>query len=101
MLRESLFVVEKNKIDAADFTICTATTEREGKQTIKQKSMMTSYGTSCFLQLLDEESAPLENRKEEMWKDRIARTLEMKKQLFMQQLAAKSHLLSMIMIKSC
>ena len=48
---------------------------------------MTNYGTSCFLQILNDDPVPLDNRKDEMWKKRIARA-ELKKQLFMQQLSA-------------
>lgn len=87
LLRESLCIIEKNKIDAADFFICTATTDRERKQALEKKSMLTSYGTSCFVQILDDELAPLENRKEEMRKERIARA-EMQKEQLMQHLAA-------------
>ena len=52
--------------------------------------MLLSYGTSCFLQNLDEEPAPLgiESRQEELRKERIARAQE-KWQLFLQQLAFK------------
>ena len=72
MLRESLCIIEKNKINAADFFICTATVDKDRKQALEKKSMLTSYGTSCFVQILDDELAPLENRKEEMRKERIA-----------------------------
>jgi len=33
--------------------------------------MLSGYGTSCFLQILDEESASSENRQEELHKLRI------------------------------
>ena len=49
--------------------------------------MMTSYGTSCFLQILDDDPATLDDRKDEMRKERIARA-KMKKKLFMQQVSA-------------
>jgi len=48
--------------------------------------MLTSYDTSCFIQILDDELAPLESRKEEMRKERIAQA-EMKKEQLMQHLA--------------
>ena len=56
--------------------------------------MHVSYGTSCFLQILDEEPAPLdhESRQEELQKERIARAQE-KRQLFLQQLAFKQYCL--------
>ena len=76
----------KNKIDAAEFFICTATVEKDRKQAF-EKSMLTSYGTSCFIQILDDELAPLDNRKEEIREERIARA-EMQKKKLMQHLAA-------------
>ena len=50
--------------------------------------MISSYGTSCFLQILDEEPAPEISRKEQLRKERLARA-ENQKQLFMQQMAMK------------
>ena len=72
-LQKSLCIIEKNKIDAADFFICTATVEKDRKQAFEKKSMLTSYGTSCFIQILDDELAPLDNQKEENREERIAR----------------------------
>ena len=54
------------------FFICTATVDRDRKQALEKKSMLTSYGISRFVQILDEELTPLENQKEEMRKERIA-----------------------------
>ena len=87
MLRENLSEIEK-KIDSANFAICTATTEKARMQALEKKSVMTSYGTSCFLQILDEEPAPQASRKEEMRKERVARAEE-KKRLYLQQLAVQ------------
>ncbi|XP_065884579.1 uncharacterized protein [Dysidea avara] len=87
-LRESLSEIEQNKLYSADFAICTATTVKERKQALEKKSMISSYGTSCFLQILDEEPAPEISRKEEMRKERLARAEE-QKQFFMQQLAVQ------------
>ena len=87
-LRESLSEIEQKKLDSADFAICTATTVKARKQALEMKSMISSYGTSCFLQILDEEPAPEISRKEEMRKERLARAEE-QKQLFMQQLAVQ------------
>ena len=55
--------------------------------------MLTSYGTSCFVQILDDELAPLENQKEEMWKERIARADMQKKQLMQHLVALQSSVL--------
>ena len=65
-LRASLSEIEQNKLYSADFAICTATTVKARKQALEKKSMISSYGTSCFLQILDEEPAPEISRKEEM-----------------------------------
>ena len=70
--------VENKKNDSADFAICTANTEKARKQAPENKSVMTSYGTSFFLQTLDEELAP----KAELLKERLTRTDEIK-QLFL------------------
>lgn len=84
-LRESLCIIKQNKIDAAKLAVSTASTEREREQALAKVSMMTSYSTSCFLQILDDDPAPPNDRKDEMREERIARA-EMKKKLFMQQL---------------
>ena len=80
-LRESLCIIKQNKIDAAYFAVSTASSEREREQALAKVSMMTSYGTSCFLQILDDDPAPMDNRKDEMRKERIARA-EMKKTIY-------------------
>ena len=85
-LREGLCTIKQNKIDAANFAASTAGTDREKEQALAKVSTMTHYGTSCFLQILDDDPAPPENRKDEMLKDRRARA-EMKKKQFMQQLS--------------
>ena len=79
-LRESLSEIEQNKLYLADFAICTPTTVKARKQALEKKSMISSYGTSCFLQILDEEPAPEISRR--------GRAGE-QKQLFMQQLAVQ------------
>ena len=71
----------EEKLESADFAICTATTEKARKQALKKKSMMTSYGTSCLQQILDEKPTPQASRKKEMQKERVTREEE-KKQLF-------------------
>ena len=58
-------------MDKAEFDICTATIEKTRKVIHGKKYMLSSYGTSCFLQILDEESDPSENRQEELRKLRI------------------------------
>lgn len=82
MLRVRLSEIENKKIDSADFAICTAHTEKARKQAPENKSMMTSYGTSFFLLILDEELPPHPSRKPELWKERLTRTDEIQ-QLFL------------------
>ena len=87
-LRESLVIIEKKRMDEAEFDMCTATTEKTRKVAHEKKCMLSSYGTSCFLQILDEEPAPSENRQEELRKLRIERAKK-KQQLYKQQLSYK------------
>jgi len=65
-LRESLFEIEKSKLYLVDFAICT--TEKGRKQALEKKSIISSYGTSCFLQILDEEPASEISIKEQIRK---------------------------------
>lgn len=50
--------------------------------------MLSRYGTSGYLQLLDNEPAPLESREEKLKKERLLRAAE-KKQQFLEQLKIK------------
>jgi len=50
--------------------------------------MLSIYGTSCFLQILDEEPAPSENRQEELRELRIEQAKK-KQRLYKQQLSYK------------
>lgn len=68
MLRERLNIIEQCKASIANVAVLSATTESE-KKANQHKSMIEKYGTSCFLQLLDDEPAPAENQMEELKKD--------------------------------
>ena len=46
--------------------------------------MLSTYGTCGYLQLLDNEPAPLESREKELRKEKLARAIE-KKQQFLEQ----------------
>lgn len=50
--------------------------------------MIERYGTSCFLQLLDDEPAPIENRLENLKQERLALAAAKKKN-FQDDLSAK------------
>ena len=71
-----------------DISICAAVSAKARKLAYEKKCLLLSYGTSCFLQTLDEEPAPLETREEELRKERIAQAQE-KRQLLLQEIAFK------------
>ena len=48
IINEILYVIEKNRMNEAQFDICTATTEKTGKVVHEKKCMLSNYGTSCF-----------------------------------------------------
>ena len=73
-LHNRLAVLEQCKMNAADKAVLLATTESEKKKASQTKAMLTRYGTSCFLQLLDEDAPPaVENRIEVMKRERQER----------------------------
>ena len=51
--------------------LLSAATDSEKKKATEEKCMIEKYGTSCFLQLLDDEPAPMENRLEKLKKQRL------------------------------
>jgi len=77
-LRESLIIIGQDKISAANLDASAAVTFTEKK---KAKSLLETYGSSCFLQLLDDEPAPLETHFDEIKKERLARAAAQKKRL--------------------
>ena len=88
MLRERLNIIEQYKASIANVDLLSATTESEKKKANQHKCMIEKYGTSCFLQLLDDEPAPAENRMEELKKERLA-LAAMKKKKFQDDLSTK------------
>ena len=80
-MRNRLSLLEQDKISAADEALSSAITPIEKKKASQTKSMLTRYGTSCFLQLLDEEApSVIENRIE---------TMKMKRQERLERAAAQ------------
>ena len=59
--------------EAATCAVAAATNDAERKKAIEAQSMLLQYGTSCFLQLLDEELVPTENRMQKLRDEQIAR----------------------------
>ena len=72
LLRQRLFVIEQYKTSAANAALLSAATDSEKRKATEEKCMIVKYGTSCFLQLLDDEPAPAENRLDELKKQRLA-----------------------------
>ena len=66
ILRERLDIIRQYQIHAANAAFDSATNDSEKKKAYQRKYMMEKYGTSCFLQLLDGEAAPAENRLEQL-----------------------------------
>ena len=52
--------------------------------------LLDRYGSSCYLQLLDDEPAPAENHLEEITSERITRAA-MQRRIFLDELLAKQH----------
>ena len=50
------------EIQAADRAVLSAMTDAEKKKANQIRSQISRYGTSCFLQLLDDDPPPAENR---------------------------------------
>ena len=65
-LRECLSRIEQTKVAAANHAISVAQTFSERRKANQAKLLLEKYGSSCFLQLLDEEPAPLETHLDEI-----------------------------------
>ena len=73
-LRKKLLDVDRAKKEAATYAVAAATNDTERKKAIEAQSVLLQYGTSCFLQLLDdEELVPTANRTQKLRDERIAR----------------------------
>jgi len=87
-LRESLAMIKKKRMSRAELNVFTASSDIERKKAHEKKCMLTSYGTSCFLPILDEEASPNVSRVEKLRQERIARA-QKKQQVFLQQMKYK------------
>ena len=72
-LRQRLCAIQEEKLEAADKAVYSAGTVSELKKAVQAKSLINVYGTSGYLQLLDDEAAPLESREELLRKEREER----------------------------
>ena len=87
-LQERLSVIEESKIAATDHVILGARTPGEKKKASEAKSLLTKYGSSCFLQILDNEPAPSQNHLEEIKEERLVRAATKRKK-FQEELSAQ------------
>ena len=88
------------KINAAIFAISTASTEREREKSLAKVLIMTNYGTSCFVQIVDDDAAPLANRKDKMQKQKSTSRNEKEVIYAATSRLLTNHLSNIIMIKS-
>ena len=84
-LRSRLLAIDQKKKEAAVHAVASATNVAETKKAIEAQTMLSRYGTSCFLQLLDDEPAPSEDRLQRAREERISKAKAMKSK-FQQEL---------------
>ena len=78
-LRKTLSHVEQMKIASANHALCMAQTPAQKKKAAQTKSLLERYSSSCYLQLLDDEPAPVDTHLDEIKKERVLRAAEQKK----------------------
>ena len=88
-LHERLSTVEQNKIMTINTAIYEAETSKEKEKAMQGKLLLTKYGSSCFMQLLDKEPSPKETHLEEIKTERLARATAAKK-IFQEKLSAQA-----------
>ena len=72
-LRSRLSQIQERKTKAAACAVSSAITDIEKKKATEAQSMLLRYGTSCFLQLFDEEPTPSDDRLQKTRNERIAK----------------------------
>ena len=77
-IAERLHAIQQQKVDDAETALLKATTVSEVKKVFQAKASLRRYGTSGFLQLLDNEPPPLESREDTMRKERLLCAAEKK-----------------------
>ena len=85
-LRDRLLRIEQTKKEAAKCTASLAVSDVERKKALETQSMLVRYGTSCFLQLLDDERAQSEDSTKQIKEERILRAAAQKSK-FQQELS--------------
>ena len=87
-LRDGLSAIQQKRLTAADVAESSAQTIAEKRKATQTRSMLKKYGASCFVQLLDDKTPPLENHEEEVKKQHLARAAAQKRK-FQKELKAK------------
>jgi len=90
-LREALLSIEKIKVANANNAVSAAQTSSQKRKANQNKLLIETYGTSCYLQLLDDEPAPPETHLDEIRKERLSRANAQKKKLLSELGAKLSH----------
>ena len=80
-LWQQLFEVQRSKLRNAEEDVASAETGKQHNAASRKRALLKRYGSSCFIQLLDNESCPDVNMAEKTRTKRIARALK-KKALF-------------------
>ena len=66
------------KIASANYALCMAQSLAQKKKAVQTKSSLERYGSSCFLQLLDDKPAPVDSHLDEIKKERLAQAAKQK-----------------------
>lgn len=90
-LHERLSTVEQNKIMTINTAIYEAATSKEKKKAIQAKLLLTKYGSSCFMQLLDNKPSRKETRLDEIKTERLAQAAAAKKVFLLKLSAQEKH----------
>jgi len=78
---KQLATIEQNKIMTLNDVICVTASSKEKKRATEAKLQLTKYGSSCFMQLLDDEPSPKETHLDQIKTERLARAAAAKKKI--------------------
>ena len=72
-LKEALLIAEQVKIAKASNAVFTAQSSSQKRKANQSKLLLEKYGSSCYLQLLDDEPAHPETHLDEIKQERVSR----------------------------
>ena len=75
-------LLKQDKSQATDRAVLSALSDAEKQKANQTRSQISRYGTSCFLQLLDDNAPPAENRLENLKTERLKKAAAKKKFFF-------------------